>query len=140
MTDPDFTLFPIYYTDSINVDSWGLGNPYINEVNESNPYAYAVEMNAAVASEKGLADGDKIRLVSQHDSSVEGILMTSEKIHPNAWPSSADHGAPIRSLFRAARARERLSPTSRQAMIPSVLTTFARRVDQTVRVKVEKIS
>lgn len=140
VTDPDFTLFPIYYTDSINVDSWGLGNPYIDEVNESNPYAYAVEMNAAVASEKGLADGDKIRLVSQHDSSVEGILMTSEKIHPEcmavicgSWgshsefiPSSKGKGTPIAHLA--------------PGHDPKRFDYICSALDQTVRVKVEKIS
>ena len=80
--DPDYDLFPVYYTDSINTDSWGLANVYVNEINENNPFGYAIEMNAATAKEKGFADGDKVRLTSQHESFVEGYIMTSEKVHP----------------------------------------------------------
>lgn len=59
MVDSDFDIIPVYHTDAINTDSWLMENPYVNEINEENPYGYTIEMNAAKAKEKGLANGDK---------------------------------------------------------------------------------
>lgn len=53
---PDFDIIPVYHTDAINTDSWLMENPYVNEINEENPYGYTIEMNAAKAKEKGLAE------------------------------------------------------------------------------------
>ena len=139
-SDPAFDLFPIYYTDSINVDSWALENPYIDEINMKNPYAYAIEMNAAVAKEKGLADGDAVRLTSQHDSFVEGVVMTSEKIHPEClsviagtWGSSSEFQPAIKGKGTAIA---HLVP----GQDPKRLDHICSALDQTVRVKIEKIS
>lgn len=57
VVDSDFDIIPVYHTDAINTDSWLMENPYVNEINEENPYGYTIEMNAAKAKEKGLANG-----------------------------------------------------------------------------------
>ena len=54
MTDPDYDIIPTYHTDAINTDSWLMEDPYINEINEENPYGYTIEINAATAASKGL--------------------------------------------------------------------------------------
>lgn len=69
---PDYDILPIYYTDAINTDSWGMENPWIDEINEENPYGYTIEMNKATAVAKGLESGDMIRLVTDAGVSVEG--------------------------------------------------------------------
>ena len=71
----------MYYTDAINTDSWLMENPWINEINEENPYGYTIEINAATARAKGFASGDKVRLVTVDGVSVEGVLATSEGVH-----------------------------------------------------------
>ena len=81
MTDPGFDILPVYYTDAINTDSWLMENPWINEINEENPYGYTIEINAATARAKGFASGDKVRLVTVDGVSVEGVLATSEGVH-----------------------------------------------------------
>ena len=138
--DPDFDLFPIYYTDAINTDSWAQENPYIDEINMENPYAYAIEMNVGTAREKGLADGDKVRLTSQHDSFVEGIIATSEKIHPSClsviagtWNSASEFQPAIKGKGTAVA---HLVP----GQDPKRLDHICSGLDQTVRVKIEKIS
>ena len=139
-SDPAFDLFPVYYTDAINTDSWALENPYVDEINMTNPYAYAIEMNATVAKEKGLADGDAVRLTSQHNSWVEGIVMTSEKIHPaclaviaGTWGSASEFQPAIKGKGTAI---SHLVP----GQDPKRLDHICSALDQTVRVKIEKIS
>ena len=53
VTDPGFDILPVYYTDAINTDSWLMENPWINEINEENPYGYTIEINAATLGRKG---------------------------------------------------------------------------------------
>ena len=105
MTDPGFDILPVYYTDAINTDSWLMENPWINEINEENPYGYTIEINAATARAKGFASGDKVRLVTVDGVSVEGVLATSEACIPNAWPSSAGTGVRSRPICPLRRTR-----------------------------------
>ena len=138
--DPDFDILPVYHTDAINTDSWLMDNPYVTEINEENPYGYTIEMNSAVAKQKGLKDGDKIRLSSPQGASVEGIVALSEGVHPECvsvlcghWgskskymPLAKDKGVPVVHLV----------PGQDPARMDHVCSAF----DQSIRVKVEKIA
>ena len=97
-------------------------------------------MNAATAKEKGFADGDKVRLTSQHESFVEGYIMTSEKVHPEClsvlagtWGSESEF---IPSIKGKGTAIANLVP----GHDPKRLDHICSALDQTVRVKIEKIS
>ncbi len=82
ITDPEYDIMPIYWTNQVNTDTWQVHNAYLNELNEQNPYGYTVEINAAVAAEKGIADGDAIVITSKEGKTVEAIAVTSEAVHP----------------------------------------------------------
>lgn len=139
--DPnEYDIFPIYWTDAINTDSWLLENPYINEINEANPYAYAVEVNKETAAAKGLADGDKIRISNLYGASVEGVVASSETIHPSCvsviagtWNSKSEFLPDIKGKGTAVA---HLVP----GQDPKRLDHICSGLDQTVRCKIEKIS
>ncbi len=140
ITDPDYDILPVYHTDAINTDSWLMENPYVNEINEENPYGYTIEMNAATAATKGLATGDKVRLSTQEGVSVEGVLATSEGVHTECvsvigghWgskskymPHALDKGVPVVHLV----------PGQTPERMDHVCSAF----DQCIRVKIEKIA
>lgn len=139
VTDPDFDIIPTYYTNAINTDSWLMENPWINEVNEADPYGYTIEINAATAAAKNLASGDSVRLVNQDGVFVEGRIATSEGVHPSCvsvigghWgskseymPIAKDKGVPIVHLI----------PGQTPDRMDHVCSAF----DQTIRVKIEKM-
>lgn len=140
VVDSDFDIIPVYHTDAINTDSWLMENPYVNEINEENPYGYTIEMNAAKAKEKGLANGDKVRLSSLEGASVEGVLATSEGVHAECvsvigghWgskskymPRAFNKGVPVVHLI--------------PGQTPDRLDHICSAFDQCVRVKIEKIA
>jgi anaerobic selenocysteine-containing dehydrogenase len=82
VTKPGYDLFPIYYTNAFNVDSWGLNNPWINEINEQEPYGYNIEINSVTAKAKGLKSGDRVTLQSTSGHEVKGRVILVEGIHP----------------------------------------------------------
>ena len=53
--DPAYDIFPVYYTNASNTDTWTVQNAWLNEVNEEDGITYLIEMNTATAAEKGLA-------------------------------------------------------------------------------------
>lgn len=140
ITDPDYDIIPVYYTDAINTDSWLMENPWIDEINEANPYGYTIEINKATAAAKGLASGDMVRLSTEAGVSVEGKIAVSEGIHASCvsvigghWgskseymPIAKDKGVPIVHLI--------------PGQTPDRLDHICSAFDQTVRVKIEKIS
>ena len=140
VTDPGFDILPVYYTDAINTDSWLMENPWINEINEENPYGYTIEINVATARAKGFASGDKVRLVTVDGVSVEGVLATSEGVHFECvavigghWgsksaymPIAKDKGVPVVHLV----------PGQTPDRMDHVCSAF----DQCIRVKLEKIA
>lgn len=96
--DPEFDLFPVYYTNSQNTDTWTVENPWINEVNENDGVTYCLEMNSATAAAKGLASGDEVVLTSTAGYSIEGRLVVTDGIHPECvssvvgtWNAKTEH-------------------------------------------------
>lgn len=140
VTDPDYSFLPVYYTDAINTDTFGMQNAWINEINEANPYAYTIEMNKTTADSMGLQSGDEVRLLNKEGVSIEGKLATSESIHPSCvsvigghWGSRSEYmpiaqgkGSPIVHLI----------PGQDASRLDHVCAAF----DQCVRIKIEKIS
>lgn len=133
-----YDLLPIYYTNAINVDTWLLHNPWINEINESDPYGYNIEINSQTALKKGLKSGDRVRLQAANGYEVSGRLIIVEGLHPEClavgggcWdiktkymPTARGKGVSVNHLLEAL-GTERLCHVS---------ATF----DQCVRVKVIK--
>ena len=82
VTEPGYDLHPIYYTNAWSGDTWMHVNPVLNELNENDPYAYYIEINAATAEAKGLKSGDRVKLQAKNGYAVHGQLVVVEGIHP----------------------------------------------------------
>lgn len=80
--DKDYDMLPVYYTNNCNVDTWGIINPYIDEINECDPYGYNIEINAATAERKGLKSGDIVRIETKEGRHVDGRIICVEGVHP----------------------------------------------------------
>ena len=52
-----FDLFPVYWTNAINTDTWQVENAWINEINELDDTTYFLEINAATGAAKGIKIG-----------------------------------------------------------------------------------
>ena len=139
VTDPEYDVLPVYWTNAVNTDTWQLENPWINEINQQDETTYGIEMNEATAAAKGLVSGDAIRLTSRHGRSVEGRVVVTKTVHPQCvsvlgghWntqseylPVGRQHGVGINDLID-------FRDTSR-------LDHVCTAVDQCIRVKVEKL-
>lgn len=138
VTKPGYDLQPIYYTSAWNVDTWAHNNPWLDEINEGEPYGYNIEINSATAKARGLKSGDKVKLQATNGYEVEGRLIVVEGIHPEvlgvgggSWgnkseflPISKGKGCAINNLIEVHEV-ERLSHLSGN-------------YDQCVKVKVVK--
>lgn len=135
-----FDLYPIYWTNAINTDTWQVENAWINEINEADDISYFLEINEEVGKEKGIATGDKVRLSNYEGNFVEGIAVLSPGVHPECVASMGGHlGA--RSEFQPVGkgkgyAVNHLIP----AGDPKRMEYIGSGVDQCVRCKLEKIS
>ena len=138
--DPAYDIFPVYYTNASNTDTWTVQNAWLNEVNEEDGITYLIEMNTATAAEKGLASGDTVRLTSTPGYTVEGRLVVTEGIHPECvssvvctWDAKSkyltiDQGKGVNLVT--------LIPGQDPKRMDHIVSAF----DQLIRVKVEKVS
>ncbi len=140
IVDPDYDIMPIYWTNSLNTDTWQTENAWINEQNEIDPRIYGIEINTKTAVDKGLREGDHVRLVSRDGVSVEGNITLSEGVHPEVvavvgghWgsksafiPNSTGKGVPINHLM--------------SGIDPARYDHTSAAYDQCCRVKIEKIT
>lgn len=136
--DPDYDIFPVYWTDAMNIDTHSAYNAWINEVNEDTPWLYAVEMNSKTAAAKGLKNGDEIVMTSREGATVEGRLFVCETVHPEvaavvvgSLGSKSEHipigkgkGVPINHLI--------------PGQDPKRFDHLTQAYDQCIRVKVSK--
>ena len=115
-------------------------NPYVDEINEENPYGYTIEINTATAAAKGLASGDKVRLVTLDDVSVDGKIVTSEGIHPECVSVIGGHWGSKSKLMPIAFNKGVPVVHLIPGQTPDRLDHICSAFDQTVRVKIEKIA
>ena len=136
--DPAYDIFPVYYTNAANTDSWTVQNAWLNEVNEDDGVTYCIEMNSATAAAKGLASGDQVVLTSTAGYQVEGKLVVTEGIHPECvssvvgtWDAKSKqmtiaHGKGVNLVS--------LLPGTDASRIDHLVSAF----DQLIRCKIEK--
>jgi molybdopterin-containing oxidoreductase family molybdopterin binding subunit len=79
---PGYELFPVFYTNAVNVDSWGQNNPWINEINDTEPYGYNIVINKKTAESKGLESGDRVTVEASNGRRVTGRIFLAEGVHP----------------------------------------------------------
>lgn len=77
--------YPFYCGDTY-------GNTWLNQTMKTfDPYEFAILVNADTAAKKGLKDGDTI-VVESHYGKTQGVLKTTQLIHPEAVGIPASHG------------------------------------------------
>lgn len=138
ITDPDYDVMPVYYTDAVNIDSWSVNNPWINEINEMSEVSYFIEMNSATAAAKGLASGDEVVLSNKEGATVEGKLVVTECVHPQvvaAMVGMLDHKSEYLTVSKGKGSSiDHLIPGNDVSRLDHICAGF----DQCVRCKIEK--
>lgn len=138
--DPAYDIFPVYYTNASNTDTWTVQNAWLNEVNEEDGITYLIEMNTATAAEKGLASGDTVRLTSTPGYTVEGRLVVTEGIHPECVSSVVDTWDAKSKYLTIAQGKGVNLVTLIPGQDPKRMDHIVSAFDQLIRVKVEKVS
>ncbi|MDD5203797.1 MAG: molybdopterin-dependent oxidoreductase [Desulfobacterales bacterium] len=78
---------PYYANDASNLTA----NPWIVEIYTKDPWEAKILMNPVAASKRRLKDGDMVVVESRYGR-TEGLLMTSERFHPDAVGISGSYG------------------------------------------------
>lgn len=138
--DPAYDIFPVYYTNASNTDTWIVQNAWLNEVNEEDGITYLIEMNTATAAEKGLASGDTVRLTSTPGYTVEGRLVVTEGIHPECVSSVVGTWDAKSKYLTIAQGKGVNLVTLIPGQDPKRMDHIVSAFDQLIRVKVEKVS
>lgn len=138
--DPAYDIFPVYYTNASNTDTWTVQNAWLNEVNEEDGITYLIEMNTATAAEKGLASGDTVRLTSTPGYTVEGRLVVTEGIHPECVSSVVGTWDAKSKCLTIAQGKGVNLVTLIPGQDPKRMDHIVSAFDQLIRVKVEKVS
>lgn len=137
-TDPDFDLFPVYYTNAVNTDSWQMENAWLNEINEADPYGYTIEINSATAAAKGLASGDDVKLTGKNGASVKGRIVVSETVHPECISVLGGHWNLQSEKVPIAKGKGLAINELVPGLDPARFDHLCAAFDQCVRVKIEK--
>ena len=135
-----YDLYPVYWTNAINTDTWQVENAWINEINEADDISYFLEINEETGAARGIKTGDKVRLSNRDGNVVEGIAVLSSGVHPEVVASMGGHLG-SRSAFQPISenkgyAVNHLVPCGD----PKRMEYVGSGVDQCVRCKLEKIS
>lgn len=139
IVDAEYDIMPIYWTNSLNTDTWQTQNAYINEQNELDPRVYGIEMNSKTAVNKGLREGDEVRLVSREGVSVEGRLTLSEGVHEECVAVVGGHWGAKSEYLPIAKGKGVPINHLMTCIDPARYDHASAAYDQCCRVKVEKI-
>lgn len=137
--DGEYDIFPIYWTDALNVDTWSMENAWVNEINERDERIYAIEINKGTADAKSLTSGDEVRLVTREGVSVQGKLVVSEGIHPECVSVVGGHWGATSSFVPIAQNKGVPINHLMSGIDPARLDHTSAAYDQCCRVKIEKI-
>jgi len=137
--DPDYDIFPVYWTNALNTDLWQVQNAWLAERTADDPNGFFIEMNTKTAVNKGLRSGDKVRMTGFNGYTAEGVLTLTETIHPECVSVLGGHWDSKTDRLRIAK--------NKGVMLTDLYPAFHSRtwdfigvcLDQNVRVKIEKI-
>lgn len=138
--DPAYDIFPVYYTNASNTDTWTVQNAWLNEVNEEDGITYLIEMNTG----HGRREGARERRHRAPDLNA--------RLHRGGSPRG-DRGHPprVRLVGCGHLGREVEVPHHRPGKGVNLVTLIPGQdpkrmdhivsaFDQLIRVKVEKVS
>ena len=90
--DTEYDLYVISFTDSLHTGTWTHGIPWLAEVSDTTGFLYTILMNTGTAKEKGIKEGDVIRVENKYGHKVSGMVHTIEGIHPQCIAMSYGTG------------------------------------------------
>ena len=137
-SDPEFDVFPIYYTNAVNTDSWQMENAWLNEINEADPFGYTIEINSATASSKGLTSGDDVVITGQNGATIKGRIAVSETVHPECISVLGGHWNLQSEKLPIAKGKGLAVNELVPGLDPSRFDHLCAAFDQCVRAKIEK--
>ena len=138
--EADYDLFPVYWTNAINTDTWQVENAWINEINEMDDTTYLLEINSATGAAKGIKSGDKVRLSNRDGKSIEGIAVLTEFVHPECVASVGGHLNSESGFMPIGKSKGTAVNHLVPAGVPERMDHLCSGVEQCVRCKLEKIS
>ena len=110
----EYDFYCINYKNMQHHFSCNISNAWLMELTvDQDPYSLAVMMNAAAAAKRGLKNGDRIAITSFTGGKVEGLIRTTQLIHPDVlgiagafgtksvnWNPATRQGLPFAELLK----------------------------------------
>jgi len=98
---PEFDMFAVNW--KIATRHLGIGaleeDPAVREMHKLfHPDVDVILINSKTASEKGIKNKDRIRVVSQYGGSLEGVIGTTELLHPEVLGFAGNFGRPSKLM------------------------------------------
>jgi len=96
--NPEYDLYCFSYRDTLHTGSSTMEQPWLDEASRMSPYTYNITMNADVAREKALKDGDIIEIETVTGRKERGTLKVMQGQHPQTLGIAACSGHWARGL------------------------------------------
>lgn len=134
---PGYDLFVVNFKLPFHALSYTSHNALLAGLSEQNTYAYSIILNADTGREKGIQNGDRIRLDSPEGYAVEGRALLSECVHREVAAIAGCSGRKSRALTRSYRRGVHFN-----TLVPHSLDridSLSAALDSCVRVKVTRL-
>ncbi len=88
-----YDLYAMHWKTIFRIHGTGgnMGNPWLNEMREMDPYELYIHINPKAAKQRGLRDGQAV-IVESPAGSTRGILRVTELIHPEVIGFPGNYG------------------------------------------------
>ena len=140
-TRPDYDLTCIYFRVPFQSFTMTGNNAWLDEVSTIDLYANAININAATARKKGIANGDWIELTSAaNGKSVRGRARLTEAVHPEVVAVSGHGGHWAKGLPLASRPGKGVNINRLYKQDFDHMDLPSLNLDLCVRVKVTKVA
>ncbi len=93
---PEYDLYGFYWRSAVHTYSRTNENPWLDEVSQTDPYTYTIQMNSETAKKKGIEEGNVIWLENPKGHKARGRVYLTEGIRPDhiAIAANSGHWAP----------------------------------------------
>lgn len=136
VTDTEMDLYCINYKNMQH--HYGTQNAWAMELTEAqDPYSMNVVMNAETAAQKGLKDGDRVEIESFVGGKVQGVIKTSQCIHPKVTAIGGCFGH--RSININPTALKGPNFNALLKLSDELMDPLATNIDRDVKVKIRRI-
>lgn len=133
---PETDLYCINYKNMQH--HYGTDNAWAMELTEAqDPYSLRIWMNSEIAWKKGLKDGDKVEVESFTGGKVEGIIKTSQCIHPQVTAIGGCFGH--RSVNIVPSSQKGPNFNTLNKISEEYIDPIVGNIDRDTRVKIQRI-